>query len=386
MFWLGFSVSMVGDAITRTTIIWYVLDRTGSSVMLGWLSFCFAAPVIVGGFTAGWLLDRYERRTIMVVDSLAKALVVASVPMLAALDAVPLWYVYAVAGLFGFLLMIPLAGVPTLLSALVDGNDLDSANALETIGFTASGVLGPPIAGLLIARIGPLEALYVDAVTYLVFAWAVWRCRPRAVETRTDASDSTDILSAARFILRQPVLVSTTLMYLAFNVGLGALLVVVPIHANEILGGGPTLYGLLLGCLAAGELAGSVTVGIVRLRIAAGTAICLAFILSGSAVATVAVSPHTAVTAVGLALYGAFSAPLTIWGQTLRMKIIPPELHGRCFAILRTLMQSGGPLGGVSVGFAVPVTGVRAVIAAIASFTCLVGVLGLTIADLRKAR
>jgi len=75
--------------------------------------------------------------------------------------------------------MIPLAGVPSLLPALVDGDDLNAANALETIGYTAGGVLGPPIAGLLIVQVGPLEALYVDAATYVAFAWAVWRCRAR---------------------------------------------------------------------------------------------------------------------------------------------------------------------------------------------------------------
>ena len=103
-------------------------------------------------------------------------------PILAALDpgdAVPLWYVFAVASLFGFLMMIPLAGVPSLLPALVDGDDLNAANALETIGYTAGGVLGPPLAGLLIAQVGPIEALYLDAASYLVFAWAVGRCRPR---------------------------------------------------------------------------------------------------------------------------------------------------------------------------------------------------------------
>jgi hypothetical protein len=175
-------------------------------------------------------------------------------------------------------------------------------------------------------------------------------------------------------------------MYLAFNVGLGALLVVVPVFADTVLGGGPELYGLLLGCIAIGELVSSLMIGLVRLPIPEGLAICQAAVLSGVAVAALAVSPNAAGAAVGLALYGAFSAPLTIWGQTLRMKLIPAGFHGRCFAIMRTLMQSGGPLGGVSAGFAVPVLGVRAAIAGIALITCVVGGLGLTITELRRAR
>lgn len=134
VFWLGFSVSVLGDAMTRTTLIWYVFDLAGSSVSLGWLSFCFAAPVVVGGMAAGWLLDRYARRAIMAIDSLVKSLVVISVPVLAAVDAMPLWYVYVVASAFGFLMMIPLAGVPSLQPVFVDSDDLIAANALETIG------------------------------------------------------------------------------------------------------------------------------------------------------------------------------------------------------------------------------------------------------------
>ncbi|MBK5106233.1 MAG: MFS transporter [Burkholderiales bacterium] len=386
VFWLGFSVSVLGDAITRTTLIWYVFDLTGSSVSLGWLSLCFTAPVIIGGMAAGWLLDQYDRRTIIAIDSLLKSLVVISVPVLAAFDAMPLWYVYAVASVFGFLMMIPLAGVPSLLPALVSHDDLNAANALETIGYTAGGVLGPPLAGLLIAQVGPLEALYIDAATYLVFAWAVWRCRPRAEDGHSETRDATGLLAAARVIARSPVLASTTLMYLVFNVGLGALLVVVPVFADTVLGGGPEIYGLLLGCIAVGELVGSVAIGFVRLPIAEGLAICLAALLSGVAIAAVAISHGATGAAFALALYGAFSAPLTIWGQTLRMKVIPAGFHGRCFAIMRTLMQSGGPIGGVSAGFAIPVLGVRAAIAGIALITCVVGGLGLTIAELRHAR
>jgi hypothetical protein len=134
------------------------------------------------------------------------------------------------------------------------------------------------------------------------------------------------------------------------------------------------------------QLLSSITIGFVRMPIPEGLAICVALLLSGAAVAAVAISPATAGVAIALTFYGAFSAPLTIWGQTLRMKIIPPGFHGRCFAIMRTLMQSGGPLGGLSAGFAIPVLGVRSAIAGIALITCLAGGLGLTIAKLRRAR
>jgi MFS family permease len=266
VFWLGFSVSVLGDAITRTTLIWYVFEKTGSSVSVGWLLFCFSAPVVVGGVAAGWLLDRYDRRTVMAIDSLAKSLLVASVPVVASMDALPLWYVFLVVSVFGFLMMVPLAGVPSLLPVLVSSDDLNASNALETIGYTAGGVLGPPLAGWLIIQLAPLEALYIDSATYLAFSWAVWRCRPRLEDGGCKTGDEMNLLAAVRVIARSRVLASTTFMYLAFNVGLGALLVVVPVLADTVLGGGPGLYGLLLGCIASGELVSSVLSGFFRSR------------------------------------------------------------------------------------------------------------------------
>src|SRR5215212_10049572 len=85
------------------------------------------------------------------------------------------------------------------------------------------------------------------------------------------------------------------------------------------------------------------------------------------------------------ALCGAFSAPLTIWAQTLRMQIIPEQLRGRMFALLRTLMQSGNPLGGALAGLLLPTLGMMAMIALSALVTGVPGLLGTRVAALRRA-
>lgn len=385
-FWATFSLSVLGDAITRTALVWYVLTQTNSPVALGWLSFWLTAPVIVGGLLAGWLLDRFDRRKVMALDSTIKVAIVASLPFIASMGMLPLWYVYFAAAALGFLMMIPLAGVPSLLTAMVETEELNAANSLETIGFTFGGVAGPPIAGVLVVLVGPLDALYVDAATYLAFAVATMRCRVRE-ETPDETKESgVSLVAAARVVFGDPVLLSTTVMYLMFNIGTGALLVVVPVLTGSVLGGGAEIYGVMLACLAVGELAGSVAAGNIRLPVPEGIAICLAAILSGVGVAIAAVGGGILGVGIGIALYGAFSAPLTIWGQTLRMKIIPRGYHGRCFAIMRTLMQSGGPAGGLSAGFLLPVSGPRIVLSSVALLTILIGAFGLSIPRLRTAR
>jgi MFS family permease len=371
-FWLGFSVSVMGDAVSRVALTWYVYERAGTPQALGLLALCYTGPVVVGGLAAGWLLDRFGRRRVMLVDSLLRAGVMALVPALEALGALALWHIYLVAAVYGLLMMIPLAGGPALVPSLVPDEHLATANALETLSFTLGGVAGPPLAGWLIAAAGAPNVVLLDAVSFLVFAGALGRIDDRRRTTDDGRRPSDDRRQAGgiteqrgmrdviRLLAREPVLVSTTLMFMAANVGLGGAFVWLPILAGGMTGGGPALFGLLLGALAAGEVVSSLVAGGLRPGLPLEALIALAQALAGAALALLAL-PVVArgPWAVGgvLALFGALSAPLTIWAQTLRMRVIPEAMRGRAFALLRTLMQGTGPLGGVLAGWALPLLG-----------------------------
>jgi MFS family permease len=135
-FWLGFTFSVLGDTMTRVALTWYVYETTGSATALGWLMLCYSGPVVVGGLLAGSLLDRFDRRMVMLVDNLIRGVAVVCVPLLAALGRLELWHVYAVAAAYGMLMMISLAGGPSLIPSLVHHNQLSTANAMEMLSFT----------------------------------------------------------------------------------------------------------------------------------------------------------------------------------------------------------------------------------------------------------
>ena len=88
---------------------------------------------------------------------------------------------------------------------------------------------------------------------------------------------------------------------------------------------------------------------------------------------------------IGLFLLGFFSAPLTIWAQTLRMQVIPSDLRGRTFALLRTLMQGATPLGGALAGFLLPALGIPVMVLVSALVIGLPGIVGLQVSELRSA-
>lgn len=377
-FWLGFTFSAIGDAMTKVALIWLVYQTTGSAQAVGWLLLCYTGPVIIGGLLAGTLLDRFDRRMVMLLDNTVRGAVVASVPLLSIVGHLALWYIYQVALVYGFLMMITLAGGPALIPSLAPQDRLATANALESVSFTVSGVMGPPLAGLLIARFGAPSVLVIDALSYATFALALMGVHATVEPIRDGQGDvkTYRLTDAISLLLKNTVLLSTTLMFMTFNIGEGFLSVWLPIYSTRVLRGGPALYGVLLGALAVGETVGSVLAGSVVLSLSLGTLICLSQVLSGVSLCLVLLGLNFWSAAMGLTLLGFFSAPLTIWAQTLRMQIIPVQLRGRTFALVRTLMQSAGPLASAGAGALLSILAVPVMIGLSALLIGAPGVLG----------
>ncbi len=386
-FWVGFTCSAIGDAMTKVALIWFVYQTTHSPQAVGGLLLCYTGPVVVGGLLAGSILDRFDRRTVMLADNAFRGVVVATIPILSALGRLSLWEVYIVAAVYGLLYMLTLAGGPALVPALVPHEQLATANALETLSFTVSGVCGPALAGLLIARFGAPNVVLLDAVSYAVFALALLGVRvPRETPAKRDVASTRGhgLGDAARLVLSSPVLLSTTLMFMLFNVGEGFLSVWLPVLADGTPGGGSTLYGVLLTALALGEMAGALLAGGIALPLTFGTLICIAQALSGASLSLPLINHDASLMLAALLLLGLFSAPLTIWAQTLRMRIIPEPLRGRTFALLRTLMQGSGPLASAIAGLLLPVLGLTAMMGGSALVMGLPGIAGLRVRGLRQ--
>jgi MFS family permease len=385
-FWLGFTFSVLGDSMTRVALTWHVYETTRSPAALGWLTLCYTAPIAASGFLAAGLLDRFDCRTVMISDCLVRGTMMAAIPLLHAAGQLQLWHVYLAAAVWGALMMLTLAGTPTLLPALVGREHLATANALETLSYTLVGVLGPPLAGLLAPRVGAPNLLVVDAASYLAFAAALASARPSHETKRADRSGhAIGLADVARLLVAHPVLVSTTFMFMCWNVGHGALQVWLPVVVDRLMGGDAGLYGILLGAFAAGEIVTALLAGSLAPTVPLGGLICRAQALSGLALLPLAAAPAIWSGLLALALCGAASAPLTIWAQTLRMQIIPESMRGPAFAMLRTIMQTGAPLGGLAAAWLLPRVSLGAAILFSAVLAGLPGLLGARVRALREA-
>lgn len=388
LFWVGFALSAFGDSMTRVALAWLVYEETGSGRSLGYLMLAYTGPILVGGLLAGWLLDRFDRRKVMLIDNAVRGAAIMLVPVLHAVGRLELWHIYAVAAVYGLLMMVSLAGGPALVPSIVPREQLATANALEMLGWTIGGIGGPALAGLLIGVIGATNVVLLDACTYAAFALAlagIVRLTPAEAGHGSAGGDGYSIWQAVQLMVASPVLLATTLMFMAFNIGNGMLFVWLPLLTDQVLAGGPGLYGALLAVLAVGEVIAVVLAGTLVIRVALGTLICAAQAGAGAALLLVFTSSSIVVVALGLALFGVCSAPMTIWAQTLRMRIIPERMRGRTFALLRMIMQGGNPIGGALAGALAGAVAIPGLVFVSAMLVLVPAGIGFGVRDLRVA-
>jgi MFS family permease len=348
--WLGSTISTIGDGMTFVALSWLVLAGPGGAVRIGLLAVCYNAPVVLGGLAAGPILDRLDKRTVLLVDCVFRACLMASIPITAALNALPGYLPFVAAAAYGLLKMLPLAGFPAAIPILVPESDLDAANALESLSFSLATVIGPGTAGVLIALVGAPNVLAIDSASFLVFALTLTRVRRSLrVPRRPTPTPKTRTATSLRTLVRDRVIIATTIAFMAFNIAEGMLLVAAPWLAKTTLTGGATTLGVLLALTATGEIIGAALAGGIRTQRSPIRAIGTVQTLSALGFLTLLAASNPIVIGAGFLLVGLLSAPMTVWAQSLRMRRIPAELHGRAFALLRTLMQGTLPLGSLLV-------------------------------------
>lgn len=375
-------MSAAGDAASWVALVVLALGTTHASLPL--LAVLYTAPVAAGGLVAGWALDRFDRRRLMIGDCVLRGAVFASIPVTAVFARLTPGQLYAVAAVYGLLKMVSLAGFPSLIPALVPESRLSQANALEGVTYGLASLAGAGLAGLAVATAGPVRVIAFDAASYLIMALTLWSVRGlskpsgrslrRRAPSAPGAPRGTGFRAVVRLAAANPVLRDTTIMFAMANAGGGALLVFLPHRALQ-LGLGTGGYGYLVAAGTAGELLAALLLTRMTWRAPLTVSIVTAQIIAALVVLPLVVR-STAVTVAALAALGMCDAPMTAWAQSLRMRLVPPEAHGRLFALLRTAMQGTQPAGAALAALVIG----RGTVVTVAAISATIGVPALALA------
>lgn len=353
LLWSGATISSLGDGATWTALAWLAITQGGAAAA-GVLAICYTFPVIAGGTFIGPMIDRFSRRHLLVFDSVLRAIVVASVPLVAATGHVGLWQLDLVAATYGLLKIVPLGAVPAVVPDLVDKKLIHTAAGLESIGFEGAQMAGPAIGGLLIAVWSAPTVLLLDAITYLIFAGCVLAMKSKLPRPESSGSGNVGGLlknfgwgPVFRLLRKDSVLLGITASFALYNAAMGMLRVTQPWLAADKLTGGATILGIILGVANGAGLIGSVLAGAIRPRDRHMRNIGLFQVAAGLGLAFMFLPTLWAVV-IAMVISNVFSAPMTVQSQVLRVSRTPADLRGRMMTFMRTLMNSTSP-GGAAV-------------------------------------
>jgi MFS family permease len=261
LFVFGHLVSSTGTWMQQVGQDWLVLRLTDAPLPLGvTLAFQFA-PMLALGAWAGLVADRLDKRRLLLATQTAMAVLALVLGLLTATGAVRLWMVYTLALLLGIATAFDMPARQAFVSEMVGPERLANAVGLNSASFNTARVIGPAVAGLLIAVIGIAPAFFLNALSYLAMIGALLAMDPDRLYRRAVVERGRgQVRAGIRYVWATPALRST--IVLVAVVGMLGLnyRVAVPLLARFAFDGGPGAYGALAAVMAAGSVAGALTV------------------------------------------------------------------------------------------------------------------------------
>lgn len=380
------AVSALGDAVSFTALPLLVLALTGSGLAMGIVGALQTLPDLVFGLVAGALADRSDRRRMMFLADLGRAVLTALIPISVLLDGPTLGVVLVVAAPMSILRTLFLAGYTASVPAIVGRSQVGGANAIFEAVYSFGYILGPAIAGLLASVIGPGLTLAVDAASFLVSGLGILLIGRslRAPETRPRASMRADIREGIAYLAGHRVLRAAVAFWGLTSVTLAPLVAALTYHVTRELALDEAALGLVLTAFGVGTVTGSLLAARLRRRVV-GLTLLLGNLGTGAAIVASGLLPDIGPLLVAAFVGGISESTVLVTYITLRTVASPDELLGRIGSTARTISLGLQPLGLVIGGLLIDALGAGTALVLIGTTVVVIGVAFAPVAELRRA-
>ena len=351
LWFFGQTVSQSGTWMQSVAQYWLVYHNlTHSALDLGITAALQFAPVLLFGTIGGLVADRFDKRKVLLVTQTAFTAQATVLWLLVASGSVRLWMVWVLASLYGF---INVADNPSRQSFVVEmagPDDLANAVALNSVIVNSSRIVGPMLAGILIATAGISWAFLANAVSFAAVIGALYAMRPSELHRRPPVGRAKgQIRAGLRYAwqaweLRVPLLMMTVIGTLAYNFN-----VILPLYAQKVFHRGGGTYGALLTAMGIGALIGGLTIA--SRRRVSYQLLVVATLAFGVLILAVAVTPTLPLCVVLLVLMGGASVMFMATANSLLQLNSSGAMRGRVMALWAVVFLGSTPIGAPLIGF-----------------------------------
>lgn len=355
--WVGQVISLVGSACSGVALVWLLVGLTGSSTQMGLILSASYYPALLLLLFGGAVADRYNGRVVALISDGMNALATLALALLVTLGKVTLAEVFVFSLLSGLTSAFFNPALSAFYPSLTDADLYDAAASLRQMSTQFATLIGPALAGYIIAQWSTGVALAVDAASFVVsfLSLSIVRTRQSQARQAKGSGDATPLrrgsiwrqmFAGFGWLRGEPGVLALFILFSLTN-GLNDVeAVLVPRLARLDLKLTATEFGLLASCMGAGALIGALVAGILaprmRWRI---QAICGAMVAFGGAIAAMGLaSGPLALDAAYVVMGAAFATPEVIFGGML-LRLIPAEARGRVFSLVGLIAMALNPPG-----------------------------------------
>jgi MFS family permease len=349
-YFAGQIVSLSGNWMQMIAEIWLVLSLTGSGVAVGMTTALQFLPILLFGAWGGLLADRFAKRRLLIVTQALMALPALALLAIVATGVVAPWMVMALVFIRGTVNAVDNPTRQSFAIEMVGADRVVNAVSLNSVLIHSARLIGPALAGLLIATVGVEPCFALNALSFAAMIVALWRMEPATLQTPPRvARERGAVRAGLRYVLRtRELAVPLGLMALVGTLGLN-FQVILPLLARFSFDGGATAYATLVSAMGVGSVVGALVTGAhgrTDGRLIAGAA--LAF---GGLALLAALMPSLALEIPVLALLGGSAVTFAATINSSLQLAVEPEMRGRVMALYSIVFLGSTPIGAPLVGW-----------------------------------
>ena len=352
LFFTGQSISLIGTWMTRIAMSWLVYRLTGSAVLLGVVGFASQIPVFVLGPVAGVWVDRWDRHRTIVITQILAMIQSFALAALTLAHIVTVWELIALALMQGVINAFDMPARQAFVIQMVEQRaDVANAIALNSSMVNAARLLGPAIAGVVVAAVGEGYCFLIDGISYIAVIVSLLMMRITVPQVRQPQRHiAHELMEGWRYAVGS-VPIRSILVNLAIVGSFGMpYTVLMPIFASKILHGGPHTLGFLMASTGVGALAGALLLALRKSVLGLGRQIVFTTGLFGAALIVFALSHWLWLSLLVLPLAGFGMMQQMASSNTILQTIVHDEKRGRVMALYNMSLQGMAPFGSLLAG------------------------------------
>lgn len=340
--WIANLVSSFGALIQGVGAAWMMTALTNSVDLVALVQASVSLPIMLFSLLGGAIADNFPRRRVMLVAQFFMLAVSALLTITALLGLITPWLLLSFTFLIGCGTALNNPSWQASVGDMVPRSSVGSAVALNSIGFNLSRSLGPAVGGIIVAVAGAAAAFAVNLVSYvgLIAVLLRWKPAPAPAGLPREAVGAA-MFAGVRYMALSPQLGKVLVRSFLFGLSASSVLALLPVVASQIQGGGPLVYGLLLGAFGLGAVAGALVSARLAEQFSSEAIVRLAFLGFAACAAVTGLSPSPWLTGAALALGGAcWVLALTLFNVTVQLST-PRWVVGRSLSLYQTATFAG---------------------------------------------